>query len=256
MISVDNIVCRYPGSAREVVSGISFRVDGGEFVSLIGPNGAGKTTVFRILGGYLSPSSGSVKIKDRNIFEMHGKQRSALLGVVPQNIFTPLPYTVRQIVEMGRVSRLPRFGVQSRQDRRAVSDAMMEMNVEQYSGTLFSNLSGGEKQRVMLAMALAQEPEILLLDEPTAHLDIGHVSKLMEILCRLNGKRKLTIILITHDINLSARYSSRMILMKDGRIMKDGSTESVLDPELIGAIYGCNVRKCRIDGGGEYVAIL
>ncbi len=254
MISMENIVCRYPGSSREVVSGISFSVGRGEFVSLIGPNGAGKTTVFRILGGYLKPYSGDVRIKGMNILEMNRRIRSKVLGVIPQNIFTPLPYTVRQIVEMGRVSRLSRFGVQSGQDRRAVSDAMVEMEVDRYSGTLFGNLSGGEKQRVMLAMALAQEPEILLLDEPTAHLDIGHISRLMEILCRLNGKRKLTIILITHDINLAARYSSRIILMKEGRIFEDGSAESVLEPELIEAAYGC---KSRIhdDGSKKYVLL-
>ncbi|HCE46717.1 MAG TPA: ABC transporter [Lentisphaeria bacterium] len=253
MISADNITYSYPGLGRNVVTGMSFAIDKGEFVALIGPNGAGKTTVFRILGGYVRPSSGNVRIKDRSILEMSRGQRAGILAVVPQNVFTPLPYSVRQIVEMGRVSRLSRFIAPSKRDIKVISDAMALMDVENYSGTPFSNLSGGEKQRVMLAMALAQEPEILLLDEPTAHLDIGHSFRLMKILGELNRKGNLTIILISHDINIAARYSSRMILMKEGRILKDGDVDSVLDPGLIGVAYGCKVSTIGNEGKVRFV---
>jgi len=241
MISADNITCSYPGLGRNVVSGMSFAIDKGEFVALIGPNGAGKTTVFRVLGGYVKPSLGTVRIKDRSILEMSRGQRAGILAVVPQNVFTPLPYSVRQIVEMGRVSRLSRFIAPSKRDIKVISEAMAMMDVENYSETPFSNLSGGEKQRVMLAMALAQEPEILLLDEPTAHLDIGHSSRLMKILGELNRKGNLAIILISHDINIAAKYSSRMILMKSGRIIRDGNIKEVMDSRLIESAYDCKV---------------
>jgi iron complex transport system ATP-binding protein len=155
---------------------------------------------------------------------------------------------------MGRVSRLSRFTAPSKTDIKAISYAMDVMDVARYSETPFNNLSGGEKQRVMLAMALAQEPEILLLDEPTSHLDIGHSSQLMKILSELNKGKNLTILLISHDINIAARYSSRVILMKAGRIMEDGDVRHVLEAGLIESAYDCKVRILD-DGNGRKLII-
>ncbi len=249
IISAENIACTYPGLKRNIIDGMSFSVNRGDFAALIGPNGAGKTTVFRVLSGYVPVTGGNIRIKDRNILALSHAERAGIMAVVPQNVFSPLSYTVRQIVEMGRVSRLSRFAAPSKSDLQSISHAMSIMDVDSYSETPFNNLSGGEKQRVMLAMALAQEPEILLLDEPTSHLDIGHSSQLMKILRELNKERNLTILLISHDINIAARYSSRIILMKSGRIIRDGSVKHVLEPNLIESAYECKVKI--IDDGDE-----
>ncbi len=253
IISAENISCTYPGLKRSIIDGMSFTINKGDFAALIGPNGAGKTTVFRVLSGYIRVSGGRISIKDKNILELSHAERAGCMAVVPQNVFTPLSYTVRQIVEMGRVSRLSRFAAPSRTDIQAISYAMGIMDVDSYSETHFNNLSGGEKQRVMLAMALAQEPEILLLDEPTSHLDIGHSSQLMKILTELNRERKLTILLISHDINIAARYSSRIILMKSGRIMRDGDVGHVLEPDLIESAYDCKVKILDNGDGGRFI---
>ncbi len=254
IISAKNISCTYPGLRKSIIDGISFTINKGDLAALIGPNGAGKTTVFRVLSGYIRVTGGSVKIKDKNIQDLSHSERAGTMAVVPQNVFSPMAYTVRQIVEMGRVSRLSKFAAPSRKDKEAISNAIDVMDVGTYSKTPFNNLSGGEKQRVMLAMALAQEPEILLLDEPTSHLDIGHSSQLMKILGGLNRERNLTIILISHDINIAARYSSRIILMKSGRIIRDGSVKDVLVPSLIESAYGCKV-KILDDGNDERVIV-
>jgi iron complex transport system ATP-binding protein len=256
IISAENISCTYPGLKRNIIDGMSFTVNRGDFAALIGPNGAGKTTVFRVLSGYIRVTGGSIRIKDRNILELSHSERAGTMAVVPQNVFSPLSYTVRQIVEMGRVSRLSRFAAPSKKDIQAISYAMDVMDVNSYSETSFNNLSGGEKQRVMLAMALAQEPEILLLDEPTSHLDIGHSSQLMKILSELNGERKLTVLLISHDINIAARYASRVILMKSGKIMSDGDVRHVLEPDLIESAYDCKVKILDDLDGGRFIAPL
>lgn len=256
IISAENIYCTYPGLERNIIDGMSFTVNKGDFAALIGPNGAGKTTVFRVLSGYVRVTGGSIRIKGKNILELSHAERAGIMAVVPQNVFSPLSYTVRQIVEMGRVSRLSRFAAPSKTDIQAISYAMNVMDVDSYSETPFNNLSGGEKQRVMLAMALAQEPEILLLDEPTSHLDIGHSSQLMKILSGLNRGRNLTILLISHDINIAAKYSSRIILMKSGRIMGDGDARHVLEPNLIESAYGCKVNILDAGNDGRFIVPL
>ena len=253
IISAENITCTYPGLKRSIIDRMSFTINKGDFAALIGPNGAGKTTVFRVLSGYLRATSGKIRIKDKDIMELSHAERAENMAVVPQNVFSPLSYTVRQIVEMGRVSRLSKFSAPSRKDKEAISNAIEVMDVDSYSETPFNNLSGGEKQRVMLAMALAQEPEILLLDEPTSHLDIGHSTQLMKILSELNRERRLTILLISHDINIAARYASRIILMKSGRIIRDGGVRSVLEPSLIESAYDCKVKILDDGDGGRFI---
>ena len=256
IISAENISCTYPGLKRNIIDGMSFTVNKGDFAALIGPNGAGKTSVFRVLSGYIRVTGGCIRINDKNIMKLSHAERAEIMAVVPQNVFSPLSYTVRQIVEMGRVSRLSRFAAPSRTDIQAISYAMGIMDVDSYSETPFNNLSGGEKQRVMLAMALAQEPEILLLDEPTSHLDIGHSSQLMKILRGLNREKNLTILLISHDINIAAKYSSRIILMKSGRIMRDGDVKNVLEPNLIESAYGCKVKILNDADGRRFIVPL
>lgn len=253
-LSAECVKCGYQNNP-DILSDFDFRLERGEFVGLVGPNGAGKTTVFRALSGYLPLSSGTVRIASARICDLKAYERSKLMAVVPQNVFSPLPYMVRQIVEMGRVSRLSKFSIPSKEDRQCIQDAMEKMDVIQYADKLFNELSGGEKQRVMIAMALAQEPEILLLDEPTSQLDIGHSSHLMKLLTGLNRNAGIAVLLISHDIQLAARYCSRLVFLKNGRITADGSVKSILKPDLIGDVFGCDVEIVKDSHSGHWLLL-
>ncbi|MFA4943490.1 MAG: ABC transporter ATP-binding protein [Lentisphaeria bacterium] len=253
-IEAQEVACSYPGGP-EILAGFNLALDEGEFAAIIGPNGAGKSTVFRVLSGYLRPSRGTVLVGGAVVARLSPAARAALLAVVPQGVFTPMPYSVRELVEMGRIARLPRFAPPGPADRAAVARALAEMDVARYADTPFNHLSGGEKQRVMVAMALAQEPRVLLLDEPTSQLDIGHAAHLMELLETLNRAAGLTILLITHDIQLAARNCRRLILMGQGRILADGAPAETLTAERVEAAYRWPALVHPApDGGGPLVA--
>ena len=224
-----------------LLNDFNFSLNKGDFAAIIGPSGAGKTTVFRILTGFLKSKAGAVTVRSKDIRHIHNVERSKIMAVVPQEIFFPMPYTVRQIVEMGRVAGLSKFSSFGKKDVDHVFEALESVKMASLSDKLFNNLSGGEKQRVMIAMALAQEPEILLLDEPTASLDISLRTHLMKLLKSLNKDRNITVLVISHDIQLAAGFCKRLILMKDGSIIADGKVEDVLNTELIRKVYECEV---------------
>ena len=156
---------------------------------------------------------------------------------------------------MGRISRLSRFGLISRRDREQVEIAMEEADIIDLADKLFSNLSGGERQRTMTAAALAQEPEILLLDEPTASLDLGHSVRLMELMLELQSKRGMAIMIISHDIQLCAHYCSRLVLLNHGKITADGSPAEVVTPEVIGRTYQCRVETVNDSAGRPLLSL-
>jgi iron complex transport system ATP-binding protein len=232
-----NVSFGYAG-AKSLFSSFDFALEKGGFTALLGPNGAGKTTILRMLSGYLAPSSGEILLSGLPAKSLPRKRRAGLLAVVPQNVFTPLPYTVREVVEIGRVSRLSAFGGLLPADRRAVEEAMDAMGVSTLADRVFTKLSGGERQRVMIAAALAQEAETLMLDEPSAHLDIGHACKLMRTLSKLNAERGITVFMISHDVQLAARFCHAVAVLKDGRIQAQGQPASILTESLVSAVYG------------------
>lgn len=248
LLEAVNITFEYQDSGP-ILKNFSFTLNRGDFAGLIGPNGAGKTTVIKILCGFLKPHQGSILLKGCPIKSVSSSERSKLLATVSQNVFTPMPYTVRQIVEMGRVSRISRFGGLGRHDKEAVYDAMEQMNIADKAEKLFNHLSGGEKQRAMIAMALAQEPEIMLLDEPTSSLDIGHSFNLMKMLQELNRDKGITVLLISHDIQLAANFCSRILLLKNGEILSDGTPEDVITKNNIEKAYSCKTTMHRSHDG-------
>ncbi|MDD5698677.1 MAG: ABC transporter ATP-binding protein [Victivallaceae bacterium] len=219
---------------------LNLNVRPGDFLGLIGPNGSGKTTILKLLSGFLRPFAGRVLLRDREILALSNRERARLLAVVPQFVMTPMPYTVRQVVEMGRISRLPLFAPLRRADRDTVEQAIDDMDLRDLRLHRFNELSGGERQRVIIAAALAQEPELLLLDEPTASLDLGHKTKLMRILKKLQ-ERGIAIMVISHDIELTARYCSRLTLLWAGEVLADGPVSEVIRPHLIKQAYDCEV---------------
>ncbi|MBN1864360.1 MAG: ABC transporter ATP-binding protein [Victivallales bacterium] len=247
ILKADSVEFSY-SRGMPTLSGFDIVFEEGCMTGLIGPNGAGKSTALKILSGYICPDSGRVLVKGSDIRDMTHSQRARTMAVVAQNVFSPLPFTARQVVEMGRTLRISRFSPLGHEDIAAVDDAMEEMDVLRLSQKKFNELSGGEKQLVRMAAALAQEPEIMLLDEPTSQLDIGHGLHLMNHLKRLNSKKGLSIVLVSHDIQLISTFMKTFVLMKNGGIISRGGAGEVITAENIKDAYSCNVEVLNIRG--------
>jgi iron complex transport system ATP-binding protein len=231
------------------VAGVDFRVAAGEMVAVVGPNGAGKSTFLRLLSGYLSPSRGAVRFRGLDLRRWRRRDVARAAAFVPQYSEVNVPYVVSEMVALGRYPRLGPFRAPAEDDRRAVTRAMALAGVETLAGRRVSQLSGGEFQRVILARALAQEASLLFLDEPTAHLDISHQARFFSLLRDLNEEETLTIVAVTHDLNLAAAYFRRVVLLARGRKVADGPPAEVLRPGLLTAVYGWPVAAWETPGG-------
>ena len=234
---------------RSVLRGVMFSVERGEMVGILGPNGSGKTTLLRILSAVLA-GQGEVKLNGRNIKSYGRRELSRLFAVVPQESRVNFPYTVAEIVLMGRASYHSSFALEGKKDIEVARESMELTDSLALSHRYLHELSGGEKQRVMIARALAQEPEILLLDEPSAFLDLRHQVQIFELLRRLNRERSLTIIAALHDVNLAALFFPRLVILREGKIYRDGSPCEVLTETAIEEVYGIRVRIEK-DPSGE-----
>ncbi|MFY4814688.1 ATP-binding cassette domain-containing protein [Haloarcula sp. AONF1] len=222
---------------QSVVSGVDFSVDHGSLVGLVGPNGAGKTTVLRAVKGTLDPDRGTVRIDGEPIRSKSAKAVSRLVASTPQGTALSFDFSVRQTVEMGRTPHLGRFDRMDDGDRRAVETAMERASVTQFADRPFTSLSGGERQRVLLARALAQETPVLLLDEPTANLDINHAVRTLELVQTLVKDGKTAIAAI-HDLNLAARYCDELVLLAGGGIRAAGRPADVLTSDTLRDAFG------------------
>ncbi|RLF16317.1 MAG: heme ABC transporter ATP-binding protein, partial [Thermoprotei archaeon] len=236
--------------AVKALDGVSLAVDEGEFLGLLGPNGSGKTTLLRCLTGILKPKVGAVLLDGREVLSMKAAEVAKKMAVVPQDTTTTFDFTVLDVVLMGRHPHLGRLGRETEKDLEAVQRAMKLTGVWHLADRSINELSGGEKQRVFIARALAQEPKVLLLDEPTTHLDLNHQLEIMDLLEKLRAEQELTIIAVLHDLNLAARYCSQLVLMSHGRIRAMGPVEEVLREDIIREVYGVEVevRKHPITG--------
>jgi iron complex transport system ATP-binding protein len=245
----DRLDFRYPGAVRDAVSGVSLEVADGCFAAVLGPNGSGKSTLLRLLLGTLHPSGGQVRFGDR---ELAGWSRADLareIGVVPQGEEIAFPLTVRELVAMGRYPHLGHWRSEGPADRAAIHRAMRLCDVHEMEHRAISTLSGGERQRARIARALAQEPRVLALDEPTVALDVAHEMVIFELLRSL-VRDGVTVLLITHNLNLAARYAGRLILMDRGHIAADGTPAAVLEQSLLERVYGWPLRTTLHPGPG------
>ena len=234
---------------RAVLRGVELSVQRGEMVGILGPNGSGKTTLLRILSAVLG-AQGEVKLNGKKIQSYGRQELSRLFAVVPQESRANFPYTVAEIVLMGRASYHSPFALEGKKDLEVARASMELTDALALSNRYLHELSGGEKQRVMIARALAQEPEILLLDEPSAFLDLKHQVQVFELLRHLNRERGLTIIAALHELNLAALFFPRLVMLFDGRIHRDGSPNDVLTEKIIEEVYGIRVRVEK-DPSGE-----
>ncbi len=225
-----------------VLRGVSLELEAGELVGLIGPNGSGKTTLLRVLSGLLMPSRGEVYLDGQDVRAFHRRDIARRVAVVPQELVMPFAFSVYEMVMMGRTPHVqPILGAGPR-DRQVVAEKMELTATSVLAERPFSELSGGEKQRVIIAMALAQEPDILLLDEPTVHLDINHQVEILELIKRLNRQANLTVLATMHDLNLAALYFDHLVLLDGGQVVASGSPAEVLREESIRQVFQADVQ--------------
>ena len=227
---------------RVVLDNFSLNVDEGTLLGILGPNGAGKTTLFKVLSGLLAPRSGSVSLFGQPVASLAPAERARLVAVVPQELDIPVAYTVQDVVMMGRTTSLSRWGQPSARDRQIVERAMVYTDVADIRDRPITELSGGERQRAIVALALAQEPRMILMDEATSHLDLNHRLEIMQLVERLNQENGVTVLMISHDLQLAAEFCQRLVLLDAGRIVADGRPGGVLTEENLRRVYRCSVR--------------
>jgi iron complex transport system ATP-binding protein len=237
MLHAIEVSFAYRPGGPSVVDGVSLGVERGDLVGLLGPNGSGKTTILKLMGGMLRPRHGSIAFEGRRLADWPRREAARKIAYVPQETHAPFDFSVMEIVLMGRFPHLGPFALEGPADLAVAQQALDATGMAAFSSRLFHTLSGGEKQRVVIASALAQEPELLLLDEPTASLDVGHQLEVQQLLSRLNAGGRVAMVLSTHDLNFAASLCRRLILVRNGRVLASGPTEDVLTPAAVRALY-------------------
>ncbi|MCL4486932.1 MAG: heme ABC transporter ATP-binding protein [Chloroflexi bacterium] len=236
-------------SDQSVLHAVDLVLQRGDLVALIGPNGSGKTTLLKVLCGVLKPRGGRVEWNGGRIERLERREVARHIALVPQELNVPFAFTVREMVSLGRTPHVrPLLGEMTR-DRRAVEHALELTDARAFADRYFADLSGGERQRVIIAMALAQvvdladscRPSVLLLDEPTVHLDINHQVEVLDLVRRLNGERGLTVLATMHDLNLAALYFDRLVLLNEGRVITQGTPGQVLSKERVRDVFRAEV---------------
>ncbi len=235
--------------ARTVLDGASLVVRGGERVALVGPNGAGKSTLLRALTGVLAPRSGSIRLCGESMERVHRKALARTIGVVPELADLPFAMPVDEVVALGRLPHEPPFTGLRRSDLDAVDGAIDRVGIAALRGRDVRELSMGERQLVFIAVAVAQAAPILVLDEPTAHLDIRHQVEVMELLVELNRRDGTTVVAVLHDLALAAHFFPRVVVLDKGRVVADGPPAETLDPARIRAVFGVDPALVRLPAG-------
>lgn len=238
LLKAENLEFSYNSSFH--MEQVSLGLSKGDFLGIIGPNGSGKSTLLKLLAGYLRPDSGRVLLEEKDIATLSRKQVARKIAVVSQGARNEFEYTVEDIVRLGRLPYLSHWQSEAPGDAEIVKEAMDITGVTQFRRRLFTRLSGGEAQRVLVAQALAQQPRILLLDEPTTYLDMAHQQELFGVLTGLN-QQGVTILAVLHDLNMAALYCNSLTALRDGRVFAAGSVEEVITAETISRLYGCKV---------------
>ncbi len=235
LLQVNNLVGGY--GQETVIKGVSFTIKKGEFIGIIGPNGSGKSTLLRLMSRVLVPQQGAIDFSGANINQMDLKELARQVAFVSQDTLINFSFSVFEIVLMGRIPHLKRLQSETRQDLAKAEHALSLTDTLGIKEKGVDEISAGERQRVIIAKALAQEPALLFLDEPTSHLDIGHQVQVLDLLKKLNRQDQLTIVMVLHDLNLASEYCSRIILLDEGKIFKDGTPEEVLTYQNIESVY-------------------
>lgn len=225
---------------RCILNRLSFDVDAGEIVGIIGPNGAGKSTLLSTLSGVTPPDEGQVKLRGRLVSDYGRRELARWLAVLEQGGLAPAAFTVREVVEMGRFPFQNWLGDEASDSGAVIERALNVMQLKALEGRQLRQLSGGERQRVALAKVMAQQPELILLDEPTTYLDIGYQMQLLDAVRDWQRRGGLTVVAVLHDLNLASQYCDRLIVLHRGGLAAAGSPQEVLTPELLREVYGAD----------------
>ena len=254
-LSADALDAGYPSTRELVLRALSLGVAEGEVVALVGPNGSGKSTLLRVLGRVLKPRSGVVYLDGRAMRDWPTREIARRLALLPQGPTLSADLTVEELVRMGRSPHQGILGIPTREDDEAVENAIRETSIETLVGRQVQTLSGGERQRVWLAMAIAQQPRVLLLDEPTTFLDLHHQLEVLDLIRDLNYEHGLTVVMVLHDLNQAARYSNRVVVLRNGEVYRDGPPRTVLTPETLREVFGVEGRIMTGPDGIEMVIV-
>jgi iron complex transport system ATP-binding protein len=226
---------------REVVSGVDLRVEPGQWVAVVGPNGAGKSTLLHAIAGVVTPDSGEIELDGRGARRMRVRERARLVALVPQIPVVPVGATVLDYVLLGRTPHLPFLGTESAADIARAEETLEVLDVHEFAGRQIDTLSGGERQRMLIARALLQDANVLLLDEPTTALDIGHQQDVLELVDRLRRERNLAIVAALHDLTLAGFYADELVLLDAGRVVARGTAAEVVTPQHLERHFGARV---------------
>ncbi|MEJ2039687.1 MAG: ABC transporter ATP-binding protein [Desulfosarcinaceae bacterium] len=238
------ITVKHLGHAFEgdtVLEDLSFEVPFQSFFIIIGPNGSGKTTLLKLMAGLLRHKKGSIDVLGQDVERYSPRNLARRVAYVPQHASVEFPFSVTQVVLMGRAPHLGWLGFESREDFDLARRAMQITRVEHLAARRLDQLSGGEQQRVFIARAVCQQPEVILLDEPTAALDLAHQVRVMDLMERLKAEQKVTVVMVSHDLNLAAMFADQVLLLDRGRLARSGPPQHVLDYALLEKVYGCTL---------------
>ena len=242
-------------SGKSILRDIRFELPAGRILALIGPNGSGKTTLIRALSGVLPVVDAEVHINGTDLTRSNQQERARLLAVVPQSTYIPPTFTVEEVVMMGRTPYINWLGSTTQKDSEITEKVMALTDITRFKGRMSGELSAGERQRVILARALAQDTPVLLMDEPTSHLDLRYQIEFLELSVALAKEQNKTVLIALHDLNLAARFGDEVLAMKDGTTAALGKTEDVLVPATIERIYGLAVDVFKVPGNHSTVVI-
>ena len=251
MLQASHLAFAYRAGAPRVIDDVSVAIAPGDLIGVLGPNGSGKTTLLKMLSGVLTPSAGTIEFDHRPLSGWKRRDLARRIALVPQETHASFDFTVLDIVLMGRYPHLGTFALEGPADLMIAKQALASTGTSAFEHRPFATLSGGEKQRVVIASALAQGPELLLLDEPTASLDLGHQLDVQLLLAGLNRDRGVSMVLSTHDLNFAAALCRHLILLRDGRVVAQGPTDAVLTPETVRALYGVEADVQRHPAAGH-----
>ena len=248
-ISIENVSFSYGLSEENLFNEINLNIEKGKFIGILGPNGCGKSTLLKVILKYLHPRQGIIKIDNKELKEYSQSELAEILSFVPQKSSLTMPLTVEDVVYMGRVTYIKNKWIGfDREDREKVEKIMQMLKIDQFKNRVIFSLSGGEFQRVLLARALVQNTNIMLLDEPTSALDMNYALEIMKLTSYFVKNESLTAVMVLHDLNLASMYCDSIILLKEGKIAYEGTPKELFRPEILEEIYGFNCEVIENNG--------
>lgn len=249
ILQADKLTLQY--GQKIIADKLNFKVDKSEIISIIGPNGSGKSTLLKSLGRLLKPTHGTVLLEGKDIQKMKPGDIARKMSILPQSSTAPMDMTVYDLVCYGRMPHQGLFSSPNKIDEEKIEEALTQTNTSHMRYRRLDTLSGGERQRAWLAMAIAQNPEILLLDEPTTYLDVKHQLDLMNLVYKLYETRKITVIMVLHDLNHAARYSHRLVAVKKGKIFAEGLVQDVFTEKILCDLYDVETSVMSLEQNGQ-----